>query len=196
MAERTVMELYEETGAYLRGHFRLSSGLHSPEYLQSAKVLAVPHYAEHLGRALAGKLSDLIRAQKPDLIVSPAIGGIVIGQETARALGVRAYFTERDGATKEMVLRRGFSVTPGETAVVVEDVLTTGRSTREVMNVLRGLGAEVIAAGSIIDRSEGAVDVGVPRTALHTMKVVAYQPEECPLCKEGMPVVKPGSRPT
>jgi len=188
--EPGVMDLFERTGAYLRGHFRLTSGLHSPEYLQCAKVLAFPQYAEQLGRALANALPD----SKADVVVAPAMGGIVIGHEVARALGVRSLFTERDAASNEMTLRRGFVIEPGERAVVIEDVITTGGSTKEVIRVLRDLGAEVVAAGSIVDRSGGAVDLGVPRTALHAMKVVAYQAEECPLCKEGMPVVKPGSR--
>lgn len=194
MAEASVMDLFEETGAYLRGHFRLTSGLHSPEYLQCAKVLAFPNYAERLGRELGQKLRSLAGDLQPAVVVAPAIGGIVIGHEVARALGVRSLFTERDASTNQMTLRRGFAVEPGERAVVVEDVITTGGSTREVIAVLQEMGAEVLAAGSIIDRSGGAVNLGVPRVALQTMHVTAYQPEECPLCKEGKPVVKPGSR--
>jgi orotate phosphoribosyltransferase len=194
VAEASVMDLFEETGAYLRGHFRLTSGLHSPEYLQCAKVLAFPNYAERLGRELGQKLRSLAGDLQPAVVVAPAIGGIVIGHEVARALGVRSLFTERDASTNQMTLRRGFAVEPGERAVVVEDVITTGGSTREVIAVLQEMGAEVLAAGSIIDRSGGAVNLGVPRVALQTMHVTAYQPEECPLCKEGKPVVKPGSR--
>jgi orotate phosphoribosyltransferase len=190
------MQLFEETGAYLRGHFRLTSGLHSPEYLQCAKVLAFPNYAERLGHELGDKIRDLIGHAQPTVVVAPAIGGIVIGHEVARALGAKSLFTERDGATNQMTLRRGFSVDSSDRAVVVEDVITTGGSTREVIAALRSAGAEVLAAGSIVDRSGGAVDLGVPRVALQYMQVVAYQPEECPLCKEGKPVVKPGSRPT
>ena len=187
------MELFEETGAYLRGHFRLTSGLHSPEYLQCAKVLAYPNYAEQLGKALAERLGALHSNGGADVVVSPAIGGIVIGHEVARALQVRSLFAERD-TSNQMSLRRGFVIEPGERAVVIEDVITTGGSTREVISVVRDQGAEVISAGSIIDRSGGAVDLGVPRVSLHAMNVIAYKPEECPLCKEGMPVVKPGSR--
>jgi orotate phosphoribosyltransferase len=194
VAETSIMQLFEETGAYLRGHFRLTSGLHSPEYLQCAKVLAYPQHAEHLGAQLAEKLRPLLEGEQPTVVVAPAIGGIVIGHEVARAFGVRSLFTERDGSTNEMTLRRGFSVGPSDRAVVVEDVITTGGSTREVIAVLRDLGANVLAAGSIIDRSGGSVDVGAPRVALQSMKVIAYQPEDCPLCKEGKPVVKPGSR--
>lgn len=187
------MEIFEETGAYLRGHFRLTSGLHSPEYLQCAKVLAYPNHAEQFGKALAERIRALNSGQQANVVVSPAIGGIVIGHEVARALHVRSLFAERDTAN-EMSLRRGFVIDPGHRAIVIEDVITTGGSTREVISVVRGLGAEVLAAGSIIDRSGGAVDLGVPRVALHAMNVVAYKPEECPLCKEGIPVVKPGSR--
>lgn len=190
------MRLFEETEAYLRGHFRLTSGLHSPEYLQCAKVLAHPQHAEHLGRELANQIRDLIGTEQPTVVVAPAIGGIVIGHEVAHALSVRSFFTERDPATNEMVLRRGFTVGPEDKAVVVEDVITTGGSTKEVVEVLRAAGVTVLAAGSIIDRSNGAADVGVPRVALQAMKVVSYQPDQCPLCKEGQPVVKPGSRRT
>ena len=135
-----------------------------------------------------------------DVVVSPAVGGLIIGHEVARAKGtydkpVRFLFTERD-AQGNMTLRRGFSVEPGETAVVVEDVVTTGGSTREVIALLGTAGARVLGAGSIIDRSGGRADLGVPRVALATLDVVAYSPEECPLCKQGLPVVKPGSRPT
>lgn len=122
------------------------------------------------------------------------MGGLIIGHEVARAFGVRFIFTERDSEGK-MTLRRGFAVTPGERVVIVEDVITTGGSTREVVELLRGLGADVVAAASIMDRSGGAADVGVPRVALGTLQVQAYKPEECPLCAQGLPVVKPGSRP-
>ncbi|HEX4772743.1 MAG TPA: orotate phosphoribosyltransferase [Bryobacteraceae bacterium] len=194
MSDPSVLSLFEETGAYLRGHFRLTSGLHSAEYLQCAKVLAYPNFAGELGRRLAAALEPFLEQQKPSVVVSPAIGGIVIGHEVARALHARALFTERDAAANEMVLRRGFEIHPGETAVVVEDVVTTGGSTREVVNALRNAQANVLAAGSIIDRSNGRADVGVPRVALETLNPVAWAPEECPLCKEGQPIVKPGSR--
>ena len=188
-----VLQLFLKTGAYLQGHFRLTSGLHSGEYLQCAKVLAFPEYAEFLGQQLANKIpvtSDL------QVVVSPAIGGIVIGHEVARALKVRSLFAERDVATKEMTLRRGFEVKPGERAVVIEDVITTGGSTKEVIRLLQGLGVEVVAAGSIIDRSGGAADVEAPRVALETLNAVTYSPDTCPLCRENIPLVKPGSRPT
>jgi orotate phosphoribosyltransferase len=182
------MQIFRETGAYLQGHFRLTSGLHSSEYLQCALVLQHPAVAERLGRELATQLPD------SDVVVSPAIGGLIIGHEVARAKGVRFLFIERDAAGK-MTLRRGFSVRPGETALVIEDVVTTGGSTREVIAVLRSSGARVLAAASVIDRSGGRADLGVPRIALATLDVIAYEPEDCPLCKQGVPVEKPGSRP-
>lgn len=190
------MELFDKTGAYLRGHFRLTSGLHSGEYLQCAKVLAFPPYAERLGRDLAEKLRSLTDGQPIDIVVAPAMGGIVIGHEVARALGTRSLFTERDAASNQMTLRRGFEIRPGERAVVVEDVVTTGGSTKEVVALLQSAGAVVVAAGSIIDRSNGRADVGVPRVSLQVLDAVAYSPEDCPLCREGLPVVKPGSRRT
>lgn len=187
-----VLQLFLKTGAYLQGHFRLTSGLHSGEYLQCAKVLAFPEHAEFLGRELAKKLP----ASGAQVVVSPAMGGIIIGHEVARALKVRSLFAERDGITKEMTLRRGFEIQPGERAVVIEDVITTGGSTKEVIRLLQGLGAEVIAAGSIIDRSGGTADVEVPRAALEILNAVTYDPGTCPLCQENVPLVKPGSRPT
>jgi orotate phosphoribosyltransferase len=189
-----ILSLYERTGAYLRGHFRLTSGLHSSEYLQSAKVLAYPQHAEALGREMAARLRELLGTQAPEVVVSPAMGGLIIGHEVARALGVRHLFTERDAETNRMALRRGFELKPGETAVVVEDVVTTGGSTREVVALLTAAGASVLAAGSIMDRSGGKADVGVPRVALQRMEVIAYDPADCPLCREGIPVIKPGSR--
>lgn len=178
----------------MQGHFRLTSGLHSSEYLQSALVLQDPRAAEELGRRLAGELERLTRST-PNLVVSPALGGLIIGHEVARALKTRFLFTERD-ANRQMSLRRGFQVARGESAVVVEDVITTGGSTREVIDVLQAAGATVVAAGSLIDRSGGQADVGVPRVALATLEVSMHEPAECPLCAQGIPVVKPGSRPT
>lgn len=182
------MQAFRETGAYLKGHFRLSSGLHSDEYLQCALVLQHPAIAEKMGRELAALLPSC------DFVASPALGGLIVGHEVARALGVRFLFTERNPEGK-MVLRRGFSIKPGETAVVVEDVITTGGSTREVIEVLRSVGASVAAAGSIMDRSGGRADLGVPRFALATLDVKSWDPQDCPLCREGIPVEKPGSRP-
>jgi len=190
-----VLELFRETGAYLQGHFRLTSGLHSGEYLQSALVLRHPPAAEKLGRLLAQELRKIIRST-PTVVVSPALGGLIIGHEVARALGTPFLFTERDPDTRQMSLRRGFTVQPGDTAVVVEDVITTGGSTADVVEVLTKAGATVLAAGSIIDRSGGRAQVGVPRVALATLQVAAHYPQDCPMCREGIPAVKPGSRPT
>ncbi|UPT74779.1 MAG: orotate phosphoribosyltransferase [Elusimicrobiota bacterium] len=182
-----VEKLFLDNGAYLKGHFLLSSGLHSDRYLQCALVLAQPGAAEALGRAVAEK-SGL----KPDLVLSPAMGGLMIGHEVARAFGVRHFFTERvDGI---MTLRRGFSLKPGEKVVVVEDVVTTGKSTKEVFEVIRAAGAAVAGAVSVVDRSEGKSNLGAPYTALWAVSVPAWKPEECPRCKAGEPVVKPGSR--
>lgn len=183
-----VLDLFRRTGAFLEGHFQLSSGLHSPKYLQCALVLQHPQHAETLGRALARAIQT-----EADLVASPAMGGLIIGHEVARALGVRHIFAERD-AQRRMTLRRGFAVRPGERVLIVEDVITTGGSTMEVAGLLRGLGAEVVAAASIIDRSGGAADLGVPRAALATLTVEAWPPEDCPLCRSGEPAVKPGSR--
>jgi len=194
LQDDAVLKLFQSLGAYLRGHFRLTSGLHSPEYLQCALVLQYPEHAEALGKTLAGKVLPLLGDRKPELVAAPALGGLMIGHEVARALGARFIFTERDSEAK-MVLRRGFSIAPGEAAVVIEDVVTTGGSTREVVQALRAAGAEVLAAGSLIDRSGGAASVGVTRAALATLKAVAWPPEDCPLCREGLPVTKPGSRP-
>jgi orotate phosphoribosyltransferase len=188
-----VMELFERTGAYLRGHFRLTSGLHSSEYLQCAKVLAYPAFAEELGRKLADKLRAVVNGNV-DVVLAPALGGLIIGHEVARAFDVPFLFAERDPATGHMTLRRGFEIEPGQRAFVIEDVVTTGGSSREVIETVRAAGGTVLAAGSIIDRSNGRADLGVPRVALEQMDVVSYAPEDCEVCKQGLPVVKPGSR--
>jgi orotate phosphoribosyltransferase len=191
--ESTVLNLFERTSAYLHGHFRLTSGLHSSEYLQCALVLQHPAHAESLGRELAGKVSALFPGGQVNVVASPAVGGLIIGHEVARPLGARFIFTER-GTDGRMILRRGFSVQPGESVVVIEDVVTTGGSTREVVELLQAAGARVLAAGSIIDRSGGSAQVGAPRVSLETLQVTAWLPENCPLCQQGLPVVKPGSR--
>ncbi len=193
LTSETLLDIFRATGAYLKGHFRLTSGLHSPEYLQCALVLQHPDHAESCGKALAAQLAAAAGA-KPDLVVSPAMGGLMIGHEVARAFGVRHIFTERD-AERKMTLRRGFAVKPGEKAVVIEDVITTGGSSLEVVELLKAQGVEVIGAGSVIDRSGGKADLGVARVALATLQATTYPPEACPLCAQGLPVVKPGSRP-
>jgi orotate phosphoribosyltransferase len=188
------METFRASGAYLEGHFRLTSGLHSGAYLQCALVLQFPDTAEKLGRMLARELRQTVNGEV-QTVVSPAMGGLIIGHEVARALGARHIFTERDAATRQMKLRRGFLLRPGEAAVVIEDVITTGGSTQEVVDLLRAGGARVLAAGSIIDRSGGEAAVGVPRVALATLRIASYEQAACPLCSSGMPIVKPGSRP-
>ncbi|MBM3754279.1 MAG: orotate phosphoribosyltransferase [Acidobacteria bacterium] len=187
------MAAFQQTGAYLKGHFRLTSGLHSPEYLQCAKVLQYPVHAEAFGRGLALAFRQMANGVAIPIVASPAIGGLIIGHEVARALGARFIFTERDPSGK-MTLRRGFEVSPGEAAVVVEDVVTTGGSSREVIEILQDMGVTIVGAGSIIDRSGGQADIGVPRTALCTLSVTTWAPEMCPLCREGSVAVKPGSR--
>lgn len=188
MKSGDVLDRFRRTGALLEGHFVLTSGLHSTQYLQCALVLQHPSEAEALGRALAERLSG----RQAETVVAPAIGGIIIGWEAARALGLRSIWTEREDG--RMTLRRGFTVRPGERVLVVEDVVTTGGSTRETIAALREAGALVVGAASIIDRSGGGADVGVPRVALATLEVPAVAPAACPLCASGVPAVKPGSR--
>jgi orotate phosphoribosyltransferase len=183
-----VIEKFRQTGALLEGHFLLTSGLHSAVYLQCALVLQHPRTAEEFGRELASHFSDA----GIQTVASPAIGGIVIGYEVARALHARFIWTERDNG--QMILRRGFSVTPGEKILVVEDVVTTGGSTRETIVALQSLGADVRGAASIIDRSAGSAEVGVPRIALATLSVPAVESAVCEACKRGEQAIKPGSR--
>jgi orotate phosphoribosyltransferase len=183
-----VLDRFRQAGALLEGHFRLSSGLHSDRYLQSALVLQHPDVATELGAALAGRTRHL----QPTVVMSPALGGIVIGQEVARALGVRAIFAERqDGALR---LRRGFSLAPADRVLVVEDVITTGGSTRETIEVAAAAGAPVVAAAAIIDRGSDPCRLALPLFALVQLDVPAYTPDTCPLCANDVPVVKPGSR--
>lgn len=188
MQPAAVIEKFKTTGALLEGHFVLSSGLHSSTYLQCAIALQHPSAASAFGSAIA----ELFRDQEIETVASPAIGGIIIGYEVARALGVRFIWTEREQGT--MTLRRGFQVTAGERLLVVEDVITTGGSTRETIVALEAAGARVIGAASIIDRSAGIADVGVPRVALATLNVPAVDPAVCEACARGDIAIKPGSR--
>ncbi len=188
VSSETILDLFRRVGALLEGHFRLTSGLHSPGYLQCALVLQHPREAEMCGTAIA----ERVRRLGAEVVLSPALGGIVIGHEVARALGVRAIFAERQDGT--LTLRRGFTLAPGEKVLVVEDVVTTGGSTRETIEVARAAGAQVVGAASIIDRSGGNQDLGVAYHALATVSLPTYEPESCPLCAAGSPVVKPGSR--
>ena len=187
--EERALELLRSSGALMSGHFRLSSGRHSGEYCQCARVLEDPRRAGELGEALA-KLFD---AEKVDVVVSPALGGVVIGHEVARALGVRALFTERQNG--RMTLRRGFRLEPGERVLIVEDVVTTGGSVREVADVVREAGAAVAGFGFLVDRGPGDIDLGAPMRALVRRNMPSHEPESCPLCEEGRPLTKPGSRP-
>jgi orotate phosphoribosyltransferase len=186
--EPYLLEVFQQTGALLEGHFQLTSGLHSSRYLQCALVLQYPQHAEFIGRALAAQFSD----DRIDAVCAPAIGGIIVAHETARAIGARALFTERDAGA--MTLRRGFRLQQGERVLVVEDVVTTGGSTRETIEAVIEADGVVIGAGSVVDRSGGTVEVGVRRQSLLTLEVPSYHPSECPLCIEGVPWIKPGSR--
>lgn len=183
-----VIRKFKDTGALLEGHFLLTSGLHSPVYLQCALVLQHPQQAEEFGRSIASKFQQ----DNISVVAAPAIGGLVIGHEVAKALGARFIWTERDDG--QMTLRRGFSIAPGERTLVVEDVVTTGGSTRETIEVLKTTGAEVVGAASIIDRSAGKADVGVPRIALATLNVPSVEQSQCEACARGETPIKPGSR--
>ncbi len=196
MTRDELLDLYRRSGALLDGHFRLTSGLHSPGYLQCALVLQHPQHAEALGRAIADRVRDV----RATVVLSPALGGVVIGQEVGRALGVRAIFAERQDGT--LALRRGFTLATTDRVLVVEDVMTTGGSTRETIEVAKAAGGQVVGTASIVDRSgpstdsgQAGVRFGVPFTALLEIALPTYEPDKCPLCAQGLPVVKPGSRP-
>jgi orotate phosphoribosyltransferase len=196
MTGEDVLKIFEENNALLKGHFLLTSGLHSDSYLQCALVLQHPAIAERLGAELAVRAKADPEIAPVDLVIAPALGGVIVAHEVARALGVRALFTERQ--EKMMTLRRGFQIRPGERCLVVEDVVTTGGSTREVMEVVARHGGVTAGAGSLIDRSlkrDGSVvDLGMPRRALAAIEVATYAPDECPMCREGSIAIKPGSR--
>ena len=188
MNEKEVLDVFNKKNALLTGHFKLSSGLHSKNYLQCALILQYPDIAEELSKEIAKRVSK----ENIDVVVGPALGGVTFAYEIARALKVRGLFTERqEGA---MVLRRGFTISPGEKVLVAEDVITTGGSTKEVIEVVKKLGGIVVGVASIIDRSSEPVDFGVPFTALAKIKVETFKEEDCPLCKAKTPITKPGSR--
>ena len=188
MTRDELLDLFRRSGALLEGHFRLTSGLHSPGYLQCALVLQHPQHAETLGRALAAQMREL----RPTVVLSPAMGGVIIGHEVGRALGVRAIFAERqDGA---LTLRRGFMLAETDRVLVVEDVLTTGGSTRETAAIAQANGAQVVGAAVIIDRGSDPARLNLPLQALVQLQVPTYQPDACPMCAAGVPAVKPGSR--
>jgi orotate phosphoribosyltransferase len=187
MTSETVLDLFRSTGALLEGHFKLTSGLHSNGYMQCARVLQFPAHAEALGRALA----DRVRTLRADVVLSPALGGLIIGHEVARGLGVRAIFAERQDG--RLTLRRGFAIEPGERVLVVEDVVTTGGSTRETMDVARESGGEVVGAASIINRG-GDIALGVPFEALAAVSFPTWPEADIPAWLAAVPVTKPGSR--
>ena len=191
LTEDRKKEILLKADAFLEGHFLLSSGLHSPYYLQCARVLQYPDYAEMLCRELARRIDEL--DVEYDFVIAPALGGIIVSYETARHLRTRGIFAERvDG---KLTLRRGFEIKPGEKAIVVEDVVTTGKSTGETMEVVKQHGGEVVAVGSLVDRSGGKVNFGVPFVTLWRLEVPVFEPDSCPICKEGkIPLIKPGSR--
>lgn len=189
MTEHDILELFRTTGALLEGHFLLTSGLHSGHYFQCAKVLQYPAHAEALCRGIA----QAFQSDPPDVVISPAIGGIIVGQEVARQLGVRSIFAEHSSGS--LILRRGFELRRGERALACEDVTTTGGSVAEVLAIVLNAGARPVGVGSIVDRSGGAVKFGgVPFVPQLRLRVETYKPGDCPLCAQGIPVVKPGSR--
>lgn len=188
LSQEEVLSIFRDAKALLSGHFLLSSGLHSPVYFQCALVFQHPQHAERLGAELAARF----RNRPVDLVVSPAVGGIVVGQEVGRALGVRAIFAERESG--RMMLRRGFRLERGERVLVVEDVMTTGCSTAEVMELVEAEGGRVVGVGVVVDRSGGSFTPDVPLKSLAQLEAVTYSPEDCPLCRDQVPLVKPGSR--
>ena len=187
-----LLALFKERGAVLDGHFLLSSGLHSPRYVQCARVLMDPALATRLGSELARALEGALAGSRPGAVVAPALGGVLVAHEVARAFGCRGLFTERQDGV--MTLRRGFELGPAERVVVVEDAITTGKSTREVMDAVRARGAELMAVGSLVDRSAGELDFGVPRRSLLRLEVPTWEAAACPLCAAGSKPEKPGSR--
>ena len=198
LTREELLKMFEVAGAIRRGHFELSSGLHSATYVQCALALQYPRFAERLGQALAALFSDA----RIDAVVSPALGGLIIGQEVARALpspkdaiggGVPALFVERD-ASGTMALRRGFTLQPDQHVLVVEDVWTTGGSTQETIHVVEEVGGRVVAVGALIDRSGGQIEFPVESNALVELQIASYEPEDCPLCRQGSVAAKPGSR--
>lgn len=190
MTNEELMQILTETGAYQSGHFKLSSGLHSGNYIQCSQLLKFPRIAEKV----CAEIGELFKDENIEMVVGPAIGGILVAYEVGRALNVPAIFAERENGV--MTLRRGFHVEPGTRCVVTEDVLTTGGSAQEVVELLQSKGAEVVAATSIIDRTPGnTIKLRVPFKSLIQLSFPTHNPEECPMCKEGMPIQKPGSRP-
>lgn len=189
MTKEEVLKIFQDTGAMLTGHFKLTSGRHSNRYFQCAQVLQHP---EHCGK-LCAELARRFAGKQVETVVGPAMGGIIVSYEVARGVGARSIFAERENGT--MSLRRGFTIRPGEKVLVVEDVITTGGSVAEVIELVRRSGGEVVGVGVLVNRSGGKADLGLPIEALLETSVESYDPEFCPLCREGIPAVKPGSRP-
>lgn len=185
-----VLEIFKKSGALLQGHFILSSGLHSAQYLQCALILQEPEYA----KAVCAELAEKFKADKPTVVIGPALGGVIVSFEVAKALGVRSIFSEREEG--KMTLRRGFDIKPQDKVLVVEDVVTTGGSTKEVIDLVKSKGAQVIGVGAIVDRSAGKAGFGVKFESLLKLDIETFPPDKCPLCKSGTPAVKPGSRRT
>ncbi|MDH7515618.1 MAG: orotate phosphoribosyltransferase [Bacteroidota bacterium] len=186
LTEEQALQLFRDAGAFLEGHFLLTSGLHSPHYVEKFRVLERPHMTS----LLCGRIADEYRAAGVTVVLGPATGGIILAHETARQLGVRVMFTERvEGA---MVLRRGFSLSPADRVLLVEDVITTGGSVRELIELVRETGAGIVALAFLVDRSGGRARFDVPSRPLITLDVVTYEPDQCPLCRQGVPLVKPG----
>lgn len=189
LSDKEVLNIFTKTEALLSGHFLLTSGRHSDKYFQCAKVLQYPNYTEQV----CSNIAEYFRDFKIDTVIAPAMGGIIVGNEVARQLGKRSIFTERED--KVMTLRRGFSLEPGEKVLVCEDVVTTGGSVFEVIEIVKSYGAEIIGVGFIVDRSNGKVSFGYPQKSTLAVEVISYPAEDCPLCKENkIPLVKPGSR--
>ena len=188
MTQKEILEIFKNTGAFLKGHFRLSSGLHSAEYLECARVLEHPEYAERLCKMLAEKFIPA----KPDVVIAPALGGILVSYEVARALKLKSLFTER--VNGKMTLRRGFEISKNDKVLIVEDVVTTGLSTQEVIETVRSFGSAIIGVGCLVDRSGGKIDFGAPFKSLLTLDIPTFKPENCLLCKDNTPLTKPGSR--
>jgi len=188
LSEKRVNEILEKTGVLQNGHFLLTSGMHSNKYMQCAKIFQHPDFSAEISK----DLSEKFEGYDVDIVIGPAIGGIILAYEVARHLEVRALFAERENGV--MTLRRGFEITPGSKVLVVEDVITTGGSVKEVINLVRSVGGEVVGVGSVVDRSGGKVSFDVPFKSVAKVDIDTYEPEECPMCKAGSAPIKPGSR--
>ncbi|UCD54677.1 MAG: orotate phosphoribosyltransferase [Candidatus Omnitrophota bacterium] len=188
MTDKQILEIFGKTGAFLKGHFKLSSGLHSAQYLQCARVLQHPQHAEKLCKALAEKF----KKTGPDIVIAPALGGILVSYEVARALGVKSLFMER--VNGKMALRRGFEISKNDKVLIVEDVITTGLSTKEVIEAVKSFTSAIVGVGCLVDRSGGKVDFDMPFKSLFNLDMPTFKPENCPLCKDKIPLTKPGSR--